>query len=230
MNTNYEHARTRALLTCGSLVAPVFFGVALIEILVRPEFDIRKLPISFLSLGSLGWIQDASFATCGLLAALCGLGMRSRLRGQPGSTFGPVLIGLFGIGMLAAGFFHPDPSYGFPPGTPAGRPAHATAHGTLHMAAFFLAFLSLIAAAFVFTRRFVRGGEKGWAVYCIVSALAVPVLMGLSGAVPAWAGVIVSLAGLVLFGWLAIVTAHLKGERRASAETAPARPHGAIQA
>ena len=62
MNASTDHARTSALLTCGTLVAPVFFGVALVELLLRPEFDIHKLPISFLSLGSLGWIQDASFA------------------------------------------------------------------------------------------------------------------------------------------------------------------------
>jgi hypothetical protein len=81
---------------------------------------------------------------------------------------------------------------------------YSSVHGTLHMAAFFLAFLSLIAAALVFGRRFLRGREKGRAVYSIVSALAVPALMGMSWAIPAWAGVIVAMAGLVLFVWLAV--------------------------
>jgi hypothetical protein len=229
MNANHDHSRTSVLLTCGTLVAPVFFGIALIEILLRPEFDIRKLPISFLSLGSLGWIQDANFASCGLLAVLCALGIRGRLRGQTAGSWCPVLVGLFGIGMMAASLFHPDPSYGFPPGTPAGPSVHSTGHGTLHMAAFFLAFLALIAAALVFVRRFLRGREKGMAVYSIISALAVPVLMGVSGALPAWAGVIVAMAGLVLFVWLAVIAVHLKVARNTVVEVARAQPHAAIK-
>jgi len=228
MNTSTDHARTTALLTCGALVAPVFFGVALVELLLRPEFDIQKLPISFLSLGSLGWIQDISFAVSGLLALLCALGLRSRLRGQEAGAWSPVLVGLFGLGMLGASLFHPDPSYGFPPGTPDGPPVHSTVHGTLHMAAFFLAFLSLIAATFVLARRFLRRREKGWAVYSIVSGLAVPALMGMSGALPARAGVIVAIAGLVLFGWLALVAAHLRVERSALVSAAQGQARATI--
>jgi hypothetical protein len=120
--------------------------------------------------------------------------------------------------MMAASLFHPDPSYGFPPGTPAGPPTHPSAHGTLHMAAFFLAFLSLIAATFVFVRRFLRRQEKGWAAYSLVTGLVVPVLMSISGAFAAWAGVIIAIAGLGLFGWLAVVASHLKVERNAVVE------------
>jgi len=224
MNTGTGHARTTALLTCGALVAPVFFGVALVELLLRPEFDIHKLPISFLSLGSLGWIQDSSFAVCGLLALLCALGFRRRLRGQEAGTWGQVLVGLFGLGMIGASLFHPDPSFGFPPGTPEGPPVHSTIHGMLHMVAFVLAFLSLVASAFVFARRFLRRRETGWAIYSVVSALAVPALMGMSGAIPAWAGVIVGMAGLVLFGWLALVAAHVRVERSGLISAVPAQP------
>lgn len=228
MNTNIGRSHGSALLGSGIFVAPVFFGLALVQILIRPEFDIRKLPISFLSLGSLGWIQDVSFAICGLLAALCALGIRSHLRAQPAGTWGPVLVGLFGIGMMAASLFHPDPSYGFPPGTPAGPPTHASVDGTLHMAAFFLAFLSLIGATFVFSRRFLRGHEKGWALYSIVTGLLVPVLVGSSGALPAWAGVIVAIAGLVLFGWLAVIAAHLRIKPNAVVENVRVQSQGAI--
>jgi hypothetical protein len=209
MNRLNVSARRGILLIGGTLVAPVFFGVALIEILVRPEFDIRRLPISFLSLGALGWIQDASFAICGVLAVLCAIGIRGRLRAQPAGAWGAMLVGLFGVGMMAASVFHPDPSYGFPPGTPGGPPAHPSVHGSMHMAAFFLAFIALIGATFVFARRFLREHEKAWAIYSIVSGLIVPVLIGASGAFPSWAGVIVATAGLILFSWLALVAAHL---------------------
>jgi asparagine N-glycosylation enzyme membrane subunit Stt3 len=130
--------------------------------------------------------------------------------------------------MIGASLFHPDSSFGFPPGTPEGPPVLSTVHGTLHMTAFFLAFFSLLAAAFVFARRFLRRREKGWAVYSVVSALAVPVLMGTSGAIPAWAGVIVAIAGLVLFGWLAVVTAHVRVERSALVSAAPAQARVAM--
>jgi len=96
------------------------------------------------------------------------------------------------------------------------------------MAAFFLAFLSLIATTFVFARRFLRRREKGWAVYSIVSGLAVPAFMGMSGALPAWAGVIVAIAGLVLFGWLALVAAHLRVERSALVSAAQRQARAAI--
>jgi hypothetical protein len=96
------------------------------------------------------------------------------------------------------------------------------------MAAFFLAFVSLIAATFVFARRFLRRREKGWAVYSIVSGFAVPALVGMSGALPAWAGVIVAIAGLVLFGWLDLVAAHLRVERCALVSAAQGQARAAI--
>ena len=65
--------------------------------------------------------------------------------------------------------------------------------------------------------------------YSIISALAVPVLMGVSGALPAWAGVIVAMAGLVLFVWLAVIAVHLEVARNTVVEVASAQPHAAIR-
>lgn len=201
-------ARERALLACGLFVAPVFYVFAIVQLLIRPDFDIRVQPISFLSLGELGWIQVLSFIITGALAIFCAWGLRTYLQGQRGGTWGPVLVGLFGIGMILAGIFRPDPL------PVEGSTPSMTVSGMLHMIAFFVAFPSLIAACFVFMRRFIALKQTGFAVYCAATAVAVPVLMGASAAQPAWVGVIVAGAGLVLFGWLAVLSWRLLSEAR----------------
>src|SRR5260370_34336913 len=105
---------TRTLLACGALVAPVFMGVGILQILTRPGFDIKHLAISSLSLGDLGWIQIANFEITGLLGIACAVGLRRALRGGRGGTWGPVLIGVLGAGTIVSGIFHPDPASALP--------------------------------------------------------------------------------------------------------------------
>src|SRR4029079_6009574 len=111
-----------ALVCCGWLVAPIFYLLAVFQLMIRPDFDIKVLPISFLSLGDLGWIQVLNFIVTGVLALMCARGMRLALRGEKAGTFGPILVGLFGIGMIMAGLFRPDPIPGVSPGVDAGSP------------------------------------------------------------------------------------------------------------
>jgi hypothetical protein len=194
-----------ALVGAGWLVAPVFYGLALFQLVIRPDFDIRVLPISFLSLGELGWIQVGNFIITGGLALLCAFGLRAVLRGEKAGTWGPILVGLFGIGMIMAGLFRPDPIPGVSPGVDAGTNVAMTASGALHMVGFFMAFPALIAACFVFTRRFMALGQRGWAIYSMATGIAVPIITMTSALQPAWAGVIVAGAGLVLFAWLGVI-------------------------
>ena len=104
---------TRALLTCGGVAGPLFVGVAILEILTRPGFDLGRHPISLLSLGDFGWIQIANFIGSGLLTIGFALGVRRVLHGGPGGTWGPLLIGVYGTGLIVAGVFVPDPAWGF---------------------------------------------------------------------------------------------------------------------
>ena len=79
--------------------------------------------------------------------------MRQALYAGPGRTWGPILLGVYGLGLIGAGFFTADPAFGFPPGTPAD--AHAISwHGLLHIITAGIGFLALIAACFVLARRF----------------------------------------------------------------------------
>ena len=203
---------TRALLACGALIAPVFMGVGLVQILTRPGFDIRHLAISSLSLGDLGWIQIANFEITGLLAVACAVGLRRALRGGRGGTWGPVLIGVLGVGTIVSGIFHPDPAFGFPPGAPAGMPATMSAHATIHMIASMASFACMTTACFVLGRAFASTSSGKWAVYCMASGVLVPVLLILGLSSKDWVGVFLAVMVSVGFGCISAASARLRAD------------------
>jgi hypothetical protein len=204
--------RTRALLACGVVAGPLFIVVGLLQAFTREGFDLRRHPISLLSNGGLGWIQITSFVVSGLLFLALAVGIRQALHPGRGGGWGPVLVGLVGVGMIAAGFFVADPADGFPPGTPAGRPATLSSHGALHFVAAGAAFLSLIAACFVVARRSAALRQRGWAAYSVATGVVF---------LAAWLAVLVSpnndavnvaFAVGVLHGlaWLSLTAARLR--------------------
>jgi len=200
---------TRALLAAGAASGPLFYGLAAIQMAIRPGFDIRRHAISLLSLGDLGWIQIASFILTGVLALLCAVALRRVLRGGKAGTWGPLLIGVYGVGLIIGGLFHPDPGLGFPPGAPAGMPTSMSAQAGVHSLAFYLAFLSLIAASFVIARRFAAEGRGAWRAYSLATGIVAPVLIVLGSTNPGVAGMLFAVAGLVAFGWASAVAAYL---------------------
>jgi len=209
MQGSRDSRLTRALLVCGTITGPLFFVVAIIQALTRPGYNIRLNAISQLSLGDLGWIQITSFLLTGLLAVACAVGARRLLSGKKGGTWGAILIGTFGLGLIVAGIFPPDPGFGFPPGAPAGPTMPMSGHAGLHALGFFLSMLSLIANCFVFVRRFGSLGQQGWLTYSVVSGVATVALIALTNLFMSWAGVIVALAGAVAFGWVTATAAKL---------------------
>lgn len=204
----------RALVTCGVIAGPLYIAVGLIQMLIRPGFAITRHSLSLLSNGDLGWIQIANFLVAGLLVMAGAAGMRRLLRGSQGGTRGPSLVGLYGLGLIGAGIFVADPMDGFPPGTPAGPSDAISWHGLLHFITAAVAFLALIAACFVFARRFAALGKPGWAAYS--TATGVVFLAAFFGI--AWgsgqAGINVAFAVAVVLGWawLAAVMARLRKE------------------
>jgi hypothetical protein len=96
--------------------------------------------------------------------------MRRSLAGGRGATWGPLLVGVYGLGLLGAGIFSADPARGFPPGTPADASA-VSWHGLMHFVSGGVGFIGLIAACLVFARRFAGAEQKGWAIYSLVTGV-----------------------------------------------------------
>src|SRR5262249_41571605 len=111
---------TRTLLIAGIIAGPLYVLVGLTEALTREGFDLTRHAWSLLSNGDLGWIHMALMVTTGLLTIAGAAGMRRGLQvaGDRGRTWGPLLVGVYGAGVFAAGFLVADPMLGFPPGTP----------------------------------------------------------------------------------------------------------------
>lgn len=202
--------RTRALLACGVLAGPVFVGTSTVQVLTRDGFDLSRQPISLLSLGDHGWIQVATFVVAGVLSLAFAVGARQVLRSGPASTWGPRLLAVYGVGLVAGGVFLPDPGLGFPPGTPDRIPDDLSWHGILHAVAPPLANLGLVLACLVFARRFSAGGQRALARFSVATGAACLVLAGWPGI--DGAGVRLYVACVLAFAWLTALAVRLGGE------------------
>src|SRR5260370_12169035 len=144
---------TKSLLGYGVLAGPLYVIVVLAQALLRRGFDLAQDDASLLSNGSLGWIQIANFLVTGAMVIVCATGMRRALTGGRSALWGPLLIGVYGLGLIAAGIFVADPMYGFPPRTAAGKPVVITTHGILPIVVAGIGFLWLGRPCSVFAPR-----------------------------------------------------------------------------
>ena len=186
---------TAALLACGAVAGPLFVVLVFIQAFTRRGFNMTIHPPSLLSLGDGGWIQVANFIVCGLLFVAAGAGLRRATR----ATWGPILIACVGAGMVIGGLFSADPGLGFPAGAPAGQPTTMTWHAMLHLTGFGIGYSALVAACFVYARRYWYSAIVGG-----VTALCfVYVMSGLShgNLIPLW------LALVVGWTWISIIPA-----------------------
>ncbi len=208
---NPTTATTRALLGYGAVAGPFYLTVSAIHGLAREGFDFSRHQLSLLATGDLGWIQIANFVVTGLMVVAAAVGIRRVLRSGVGATWGPRLIGAFGVGLLAGGVFVADPMDGFPVGTPPGPPATVSWHGMLHLAAGGVSFLCLVAATFVIARRLANQGQRRWAVYSRITGVVfftgfAAVASGATssvGVLALWIGVVAAWA------WLGALSVHL---------------------
>jgi len=198
---------TRTLLGAGIVAGPLFVGVAAVQALTRTGFDLRRHPLSLLSLGEYGWIQVTNFIVAGVFSLLFAVGVARCLSTGPGSTWAPRLLALFGAGLVIGGIFTADPALGFPPGAPAGYPVRLSVHGMIHAFAPPLAFLSIIAACLIIARRFAAEGVRRTAVLTRVIAVACFVL-----GIPVGPGFSVRLflAVALAFAWIAGYAIYLR--------------------
>ncbi len=208
--------KTKTFLACGAIGGPLFVLAFLVGGATRVNYDPLRHPVSSLALGDSGWPQTTNSIVTGLLTLALAAGLLWRtLRPGKGSTGGPLLVGVWAVGLLGAGVFVTDPVSGYPPGTPD-RLSGNSWHGALHDLFSLLGFVALAAACFVFGRRFAGRGKRGWALYSAVSGGVFAVLFVLSSAGFAQVEGLVDLAGLlqrvavaVGFGWLTLLAVHL---------------------
>jgi hypothetical protein len=209
-----ERISTRTLLACGIVAGVLFPIVTLIQGLTRKGFDLARMPLSLLSVGSMGWIQISNFIVAGILMIAFAAGIRLVLHPGRAGTWGPLLIGLYGAINIVAGIFSTDPMYGFPPGTPEGLPLTLSWHAIIHNIAFIVIFFSLIGAQLVFARRFVALKQWGWAMYSVIIAIATPVLIMLAYANQTLFGMILFSMGVLNNIWLVLIAVRLLAEQK----------------
>lgn len=207
---------TRALLSGGIVAGPLYLIVGLVEAFTRPGFDITRHDLSLLSNGTWGWIHITTLIVSGLLVIAGAVGIRRALRAGRGSTWGPLLLGIYGLGLIGAGIFVADPAFGFPPGTPAD--AHTiSVNGLLHFVCGGIGFLGLITACFVFARRFAGLGQRGWQCFSLLTGVIFFAgFVGIaSGSGSGWLLLGFWIAVVLAWIWLSALSAQLRSEMSA---------------
>ena len=195
------------LLIAGQLAGVIFCGIATYGVLTRPGFDLQRHAVSNLSLGEGGWTMVAAFILSGLLTMLCAVGLSNILKDGRGRRALPILIGLYGLGLVIAGIFPPPACCGFPAGTPDTQLPVMTPGAIAHSIGFMVAFISLIVACFVAAAR-----QPGAALPSFVAGILMPLLVGLGMSNLVAPGVAFFAAAVIGWAWLAIVVMQLAGQ------------------
>ena len=204
---------TRGLLSCGLAAGPVFVTTFLIDGVTRDGYHPSRHPVSSLALGPRGRVQTANFAVTGTLVLAGAAGLGRTADSALASRAGRALIGAAGAGLIAAAVFATDPVSGYPPGTPDAL-TQPTRTGMLHNLAAVPVFVGLPAAAFTCSRQSIRGGHRGFGLYCAATATTMLATMALAGPGFNQSPRLVNHAGLLQrasiitgFGWLTALSA-----------------------
>jgi hypothetical protein len=216
--------RPNRLLRAGLVAGPLFVAFFLVQPLYRDRYDPVRDPVSELSLGRGGWVQVLSFLVAGALCLVFALGLRRALRPGPGSRAAPLLLAVWGVGLLGAGTFRTD-RVGAAPTWP----------GRLHDLAFSLpGFVAFAAAMFVLAYADARRRSPARAAYSALSGIAFTVLFALTTTgfaqdpnshLAANAGLLQRLTVGVGWLWLTVLAAReLRADRAADTTTTATPP------
>ncbi|MEU4835898.1 DUF998 domain-containing protein [Streptosporangium sp. NPDC023615] len=199
---------TKRLLACGAIAGPLFILVVLLQDYTRSGFDSRQHPLSLHALGDRGWIQVVNFVAIGVLNLAYAWGLRRALHPGPAGTWGPAMLGVYGLALIIAGIFRADPAFGFPPGVAA--PSNPSMADLIHGVAAMVAFGCLTVACFVFARRFgARRAARGWAGYCVATGIAIILLFGTAAYDQHSLSLLLRAAVLLGWGWSAVIATQL---------------------
>jgi hypothetical membrane protein len=113
---------TQWLLVCGAIAGPSFILIFLVEGWLRPNYDWLREPVSALSQGPRGWVQQTNFFLSGALLVAYAFGLKAVLA-PVNSTWTWLLIFFYASALIGAGIFITD----------AGRSSNVrTRAGVLH--------------------------------------------------------------------------------------------------
>jgi hypothetical membrane protein len=107
----HDRTRTRIRPTVwaawAGILGPVLFtvGYTAQEIARADTFDPVALPVSALSIGPWGWVQQVNFALFGILTFVFAAGLHRGPSATLGGAVGPALLAVSGVGLLVAGAF-----------------------------------------------------------------------------------------------------------------------------
>lgn len=192
MNHVQNTGTQRLLLAC-SIIGPLLFnGVYLVVGATRANYDPWRQPISDLSQGNQGWLQDANFIIFGLFSACFAIALRRALNPGIADTWAPLLQGMVGLGLVIVGIFTQDP---------------------VHTIGTIATFDALTLRCLVMARRFaVEPQWRGWASYSVVTALLGVVFLSVFGVAmvnSGPAGLFERLATIVNSIWVVLLAARL---------------------
>jgi hypothetical protein len=201
---------TKSLLGYGVIAGPIYVLSVAGQMATRDGFDPTRHAASQLANGDLGWIQIATFLITGAMTIAAAVGVRRALGPGRQSAWASGLLGGYGAGLVAAGFFRADPSDGFPPGTAAGM-GQVSWHGLAHFAVAGIGFACLVAACFVIAAWFARHDMSSWAWFSrVTGGLFAVSFLGLASGSGGAAAILVFTAAVVLvWAWLSAVSVKL---------------------
>jgi hypothetical protein len=213
------------LLVAGTTGGLAFTGVYLAEGATRAGYRALAQPISALSLGPGGWVQQLNFIIFGVLVCLSAAGWRAALVPGRGAAAFPMLHAAAGMGLVMDGLFAQDPSGGYPPGAAAGV---ATIHGQLHTLFAVITITALASGCFVLAARFAaEPAWRRWAVFAAAAGIAAVVFItvfgtagghgGLAGLWERAAGGTTSVLSVAVLARLAAISRPAAGAHRGGA-------------
>lgn len=198
-----------ALLWCGVVAGPFFVLVFLVQDFLRHDYNPLRQPVSSLSQGPRGWIQQSNFFITGALLVAFASGLFGLT--SLGSWWGPFFIFLHGAGLLGAGAVVTD--YGIRRGDSFS--AH-TISGILHDLFSTVVFISLSIGCFIFAHLFSSLSLPGWALYSSITGALYAIGFIIFGGGFAKTSKLASIAGLlqrltIVVGaiWITLVALHL---------------------
>jgi hypothetical protein len=190
-------------LLAGAIVPPLFIVIVLIDGFVHPAYNQVTDYVSELSRGQLGWLQVANFLVCGLALLAFAAAIRWGVRRAAGSVAGAALFALIGGGVIVDAFFTIDPH----------TSSVHTLTGIVHSAGFLVVSLALIAACFVFARRFAGALRT----YSVASGILIPVSLVVTvvaGTPLGITGILQRVFLLIGWAWITVLALSLLAESK----------------